>query len=121
MSKPHVCPKCEGKKVPDCHPCGGKGLVWEPDTTQQLVDAIGKLLPLVPQQPVYVPIYPPAYPNPGDVPVPEPFVGPYITWGSRTTNRLEVYGNHDPLRVFDAIKVSLSQVGTQALDGSLRS
>mgnify|MGYP001587000633 CR=1 FL=1 len=45
MSKPHVCPKCDGmKKIVDarcgaassitwidCPPCGGQGIVWEPD------------------------------------------------------------------------------------------
>lgn len=82
MTKPHVCPKCNGEKNPNgCHPCNGTGIVWEPG-----VD----LLDFFPKVPVQPPVSPPYVPNP----LPEifpwvPFINPeiQITWSDGTGGR----------------------------------
>lgn len=89
MSKPHVCPKCNGNRSPLCHPCRGSGVVWEPSDDQKLVDAIGKILPIKPQ----IPDIDPRYPNPGDVPPVVPYtplpwddpLNPWIVVGSEVS------------------------------------
>lgn len=46
MTKPHTCPKCEGRKVqgtagPSCPTCDGTGVVWEPGSPEEAVVTTG--------------------------------------------------------------------------------
>lgn len=47
MATPHVCPKCKGEKVSECHPCKGLGIVWDREgdsEKQSLAEALTRLI-----------------------------------------------------------------------------
>jgi hypothetical protein len=77
---PHVCPKCDGEKNLECHPCKGTGLVWEPDSAEE---SLVKKLKLMREQfknptlPVY-PYTPTPY-APGPY-YPEPYITDNTGW-----------------------------------------
>lgn len=46
MSKPHTCPKCEGRKClgtagDECPTCNGTGVVWEPEGPDEAAGHVG--------------------------------------------------------------------------------
>lgn len=64
MATPHVCPKCKGEKVSECHPCKGQGIVWDrlgESEQQSLAEALGRLIQKIAQPPI-------PQPNPFQIP-----------------------------------------------------